>query len=320
MGRIFFFIREGMRALRRSAAPSLAAIVTVSVTVLLLGVLIPVLQTTNGKTNEVRDQVGLRVFLNDVDPNGTPVATGGSGQQAPPAEVQALKAKLVAIPHVQSVQFVSKDQAKTILSQRLESENREDIVAQLPGAHNPLPASFNVTPDDLSNLGSVRAAVTPPGANGKPTAISPLISDIGDSRDDAQKISGATSAIRWVLAVVAGLLLIASLLLVANTIRLSIYARRREVEVMRLVGATNWFIRWPFMVEGLVCGLLGAAIAIGFLFLGKTVIVDPLKNNFNLINSGDTIGFASLALVLLCVAMAVSAMGSGLTLRRFLRI
>ena len=310
----------GLWALQRSAAPSLAAIVTVSVTVLLLGVLIPVLQTTNGKTNEVRDQVGLRVFLNDVDANGTPVATGGSGQQAPPAEVQALKAKLVAIPHVQSVQFVSKDQAKTILSQRLESENREDIVAQLPGAHNPLPASFNVTPDDLSNLGGVRAAITPPGANGKPTAISPLISDIGDSRDDAQRISGATSAIRWVLAVVAGLLLIASLLLVANTIRLSIYARRREVEVMRLVGATNWFIRWPFMVEGLVCGLLGAAIAIGFLFLGKTVIVDPLKNNFNLINSGDTIGFATLALVLLCVAMAVSAMGSGLTLRRFLRI
>jgi cell division transport system permease protein len=320
MGRIFFFIREGMRALRRSAAPSLAAIVTVALTVLLLGVLIPVLQTTNGKTNEVRDQVGLRVFLNDVNANGTPVVTGGSGQQAPPAQIQALKTQLAAIPHVKSVQFVSKDQAKTILSQRLQSENRGDIVAQLPGAHNPLPASFNVTPDDLSNLGSVRAAITPPGANGKPTTISPLISDIGDSRDDANKISGATSAIRWVLAVVSGLLLIASLLLVGNTIRLSIYARRREVEVMRLVGATNWFIRWPFMVEGLVCGLLGAGIAIGFLFLGKTVIVDPLKNNFNLINSGNTIGFATLAIVLLGVAMMVSAMGSGLTLRRFLRI
>jgi cell division transport system permease protein len=320
MGRLFFFIREGMRALRRSPAPSLAAIVTVAITVLLLGVLIPVLQTTNGKTNEVRDQVGLRVFLNDVDANGTPVATGGAGQQAPPDQVQALKAQLESIPHVKAVQFVSKDQAKTILSERLQAENREDIVSQLPGAHNPLPASFNVEPDDLSNLGSVRAAVTPPGPNGKPAPISPLISDIGDSRDDANKISGATTAIRWVLAVVSGLLLIASLLLVANTIRLSIYARRREVEVMRLVGATNWFIRWPFMVEGLVCGLVGAGVAIGFLFLGKTVIVDPLKNNFNLINSGDTIGFVSLAIVLLCVAMAVSAMGSGLTLRRFLRI
>ena len=309
MGRVFFFIREGLRALRRSAAPSLAAIVTVCITVLLLGVLIPVLQTTNGKTNQVRDQVGLRVFLNDVN-----------GQQAPQDQIGALQAKLQAIPHVKQVTFVDKNQALSILSERLKQDNRTDITAQLPGAHNPLPASFNVTPDDLSNLGSVRTAITPPGASGQPTPISPLISDIGDSRDDASKISGATSAIRWVLGVISALLLVASLLLVANTIRLSIYARRREVEVMRLVGATNWFIRWPFMVEGLVCGLVGAGIAIGFLFLGKQVIVDPLANNFNLISSGHTIPFASLALVLLCVAMGVSAMGSGLTLRRFLKI
>jgi len=309
MGRVFFFIGEGLRALRRSAAPSLAAIVTVCITALLLGVLIPVLQTTNGKNNEVRDQVGLRIFLNDVN-----------GQQAPQDQVTALETKLKSIPHVKEVEFVDKNEALGILSDRLKEENREDITAQLPGAHNPLPASFNVTPDDLSNLGSVRAAITPPGANGQPAPVSPLISDIGDSRDDASKISGATTAIRWVLAVVAVLLLVASLLLVGNTIRLSIYARRREVEVMRLVGATNWFIRWPFMVEGLVCGLVGGAIAVGVLFVGKQVIVDPLADNFNLINSGDTIPFASLALVLLCVAMGVSAMGSGLTLRRFLRI
>jgi cell division transport system permease protein len=309
MGRVFFFIREGVRALRRSAAPSLAAIVTVGITVLLLGVLIPVLQTANGKTNQVRDQVGLRVFLNDVN-----------GQQAPQDQIDALQAKLRAIPHVKQVTFVDKNQALSILSERLKQDNREDITAQLPGAHNPLPASFNVTPDDLSNLPGIRAAITPPGPNGQPAPISPLISDIGDSRDDASKISSATTAIRWVLGVLSALLLIASLLLVANTIRLSIYARRREVEVMRLVGATNWFIRWPFMVEGLVCGLVGALIAIGFLFLGKQVIVDPLANNFHLISSGHTIGFASLALVLLCVAMGVSAMGSGLTLRRFLKI
>jgi cell division transport system permease protein len=309
MGRVFFFVGEGLRALRRSAAPSLAAIVTVCITALLLGVLIPVLQTTNGKTNEVRDQVGLRVFLTDVN-----------GEQAPPDQIAALDARLKSIPHVKEVEFVDKNEALEILSDRLKEENREDITAQLPGAHNPLPASFNVTPDDLANLGSVRSAITPPGANGQPTPISPLISDIGDSRDDASKISGATTAIRWVLAMVSGMLLIASLLLVGNTIRLSIYARRREVEVMRLVGATNWFIRWPFMVEGLVCGLVGGVIAIGLLFLGKQVIVDPLADNFNLINSGDTIPFASLAIVLICVAMGVSAIGSGLTLRRFLRI
>jgi len=89
---------------------------------------------------------------------------------------------------------------------------------------------------------------------------------------------------------------------------------------MRLVGATNWFIRWPFMVEGLVCGLIGAAAAIGLLLLGKLVVLDPLKHSFQWISSGHTIGFVPLALVLLCGAMAISAMGSGLTLRRFLRI
>src|SRR4051794_13601894 len=112
MGRVFFFIREGLRALRRSAAPSLAAIVTVSLTVLLLGVLIPVLQTTNGKTNEVRNQVGLRVFLNDVN-----------GQQAPADQIDALKAKLQAIPDVKSVTFVDKNQALALLSDRLKAEN-----------------------------------------------------------------------------------------------------------------------------------------------------------------------------------------------------
>ena|ERR687891_1513018 len=320
MGRIFFFIREGMRALRRSAAPSLAAIVTVGVTVVLVGVLIPVLQATNTKNNDVRDQVGLRVFLNDVDANGTPVPTGGSGQQAPPDQIQPLRAQLEGIPHVQSVQFVSKDQALTILGQRFEQENRENITAQLPGNRNPLPASFNVKPDDLANLGTVRAAITPPGADGKPAPLSPLISDIGESRDDANTISTVSTAIRIGLLVVSGLLAIASLLLVANTIRLSIYARRREVEVMRLVGATNWFIRWPFMVEGLVCGLIGAVVAIGLLFLGKLVILDPLRDSFDWISSGDTIGFTALAVILLVGAMAVSAMGSGLTLRRFLRI
>ena len=72
-----------------------------------------------------------------------------------------------------------------------------------------------------------------------------------------------TNAVKVILSVIAVLLLVASLMLIANTIRLSVYARRREVEVMRLVGATNWFIRWPFVIEGLVVGLLGAGVAIG---------------------------------------------------------
>jgi cell division transport system permease protein len=307
MGRVFFFIGEGLRALRRSAAPSLAAIVTVTVTALLLGVLIPVLQTTGGKTEEVRDQVGLRIFLT----TETPYA---------PQQVNELETTLQGIPHVKEVEFVSKDEGLELLGERLESENKADLTEQLPGAHNPLPDSFNVKPDDLDNLPAVQAAITPPGPDGKPTPISPIIDEVNDSRDEADSIRSVTGAVKWFLVVIGVLLLAASLLLVGNTIRLSIYARRREVEVMRLVGATNWFIRWPFMVEGLACGLIGGAIAVGLLFLGKETVVDPLSESINLISTDSTIAFGKLAFLLLLVAMGVSAIGSGLTLRRFLRI
>ena len=123
-----------------------------------------------------------------------------------------------------------------------------------------------------------------------------------------------------VLLVITALLLVASLMLVGNTIRLSIYARRREVEVMRLVGATNWFIRWPFMIEGLVVGLLGAASAVAILWLGKVTVVDPLANDFALVADLQTIAFIPLIAVLVACAMAVSALGSGITLRRFLQV
>jgi cell division transport system permease protein len=307
MGRVFFFISEGLRALRRSAAPSLAAIVTVTVTGLLLGVLIPVLQTTGGKTEEVRDQVGLRIFLTTETPYT-------------PEQVTELETQLQEIPHVKEVEFVSKDEGLELLGARLESENKADLTEQLPGAHNPLPDSFNVKPDDLDNLPAVQSAITPPGENGAPTPISPIIDEVNDSRDEADSIRSVTGAVKWFLVIIGVLLLAASLLLVGNTIRLSIYARRREVEVMRLVGATNWFIRWPFMVEGLACGLIGGMIAVGILFLGKATVVDPLAESINLISTDSTIAFGKLAFLLLVVAMGVSAIGSGLTLRRFLRI
>jgi cell division transport system permease protein len=89
---------------------------------------------------------------------------------------------------------------------------------------------------------------------------------------------------------------------------------------MRLVGATNWFIRWPFVIEGLIVGLSGAALAVGMLWIGKETIIDPLAQNFQLIDNFSTVGFETLVIVLLAGAVAVSALGSGITLRRFLRV
>ena len=302
MRKVPFFIREALRALRRNAAPSVAAIVTIVVTTLLLGVLIPVLHASASKTSDVRSQIQLRVFLYD---------------DASQNQVKTLGARIDKLPHVTDVEYVDKKQALKILHSRVEGDLK-DSLDELKG--NPLPRSYNVSIDDQDNLETVRQEIVPPGPNGKGQPISSIISGVNDSSQEASKIRSVTGAIKIVLGLIAILLLIASLMLVGNTIRLSIYARRREVEVMRLVGATNWFIRWPFVLEGIIVGLVGAAIAIGILWLGKVTILDPLSNNFNLVANLQTMGFAPLVAILAGAAMAVSALGSGVTLRRFLRV
>ena len=305
MSRFFFFTQEAFRALRRNGAPSMAAIVTTVTTVILLGVLIPVFQTTQAKSESVRESLEFRVALYD---------------DATQGEISALQGKLEAIPHVASVAFISKGKALAELEKDLGKSKSEDLLAQLHD--NPLPANFQIKADDASNLDAVRAAVTPPGPNGKPKPISPIIQDVFDRQQESQQIEQVTSALKIVLTVITALLILASLMLVGNTIRLSIYTRRREVEVMRLVGATRWFIRWPFMIEGVVVGFAGGLIAILILWLGKITIVDPLSNTFSFLaaQNNSTLSFPALVAILFAASVLVSAVGSGVTLRRFLKV
>ncbi len=305
MSRFFFFTQEAFRALRRNGAPSMAAIVTTVTTVILLGVLIPVFQTTQAKSESVRESLEFRVALYD---------------DATQGEISALESKLEQIPHVASVTFISKGKALVELEKDLGKSKSEDLLAQLHD--NPLPANFQIKADDASNLDAVRAAVTPPGPNGKPKPISPIIQDVFDRQQESQQIEQVTSALKIVLTVITALLILASLMLVGNTIRLSIYTRRREVEVMRLVGATRWFIRWPFMIEGVVVGFAGGLIAILILWLGKITIVDPLSDTFSFLaaQNNSTLSFPALVAILFGAAVLVSAVGSGVTLRRFLKV
>lgn len=305
MSRLLFFTQEAFRALRRNGAPSMAAVVTTVVTVILLGVLIPIFQTTQAKSNQVRDSLETRVAIFD---------------DATKAETAALQRKLEAIPHVASVRLITKAEALNELKEDLGKDKSGELLTQLHS--NPLPANFSVKADDASNLESVEQAITPPGPNGKPQPISPIVQDQFNRQEDSKKIEQVTSALKIVLTVITALLIIASLMLVGNTIRLSIYTRRREVEVMRLVGATRWFIRWPFMIEGVVVGFFGGLVAILILWLGKLTIVDPLSNSIGFLaaQNSTTLSFPELVAILFAAAVLVSALGSGITLRRFLKV
>ncbi len=146
------------------------------------------------------------------------------------------------------------------------------------------------------------------------------IDEVRNKEEDTDKILSATGLVKILTAGLAVLLVFASIALIANTIRLSIFARRREVEVMKLVGATNWFIRWPFVIEGVIVGFMGGVLAVLLLTIAKETFIDPLSDRFALLAAPDTIDFPLLIVLLLLACIAVSAAGSALTLRRFLRV
>jgi cell division transport system permease protein len=285
-----FFFKEAIRALQRNAAPSLAATITVLLTAVVLGIFIPIVQATTGTANEVRNRVLVDVYV---------------ANNASDSEVAQLEEELAATPDVKTVEFISKEEA-------LEKERERNPEAFELLGRNPLPDSFRLYPDDPDQVHAIVENLEAQNLA--------AIDEVRDREDDTDKILKATGFVKALTAMLAALLVLASIALVANTIRLSIFARRREVEVMKLVGATNWFIRWPVVIEGMIVGAMGGILAVLLLTIAKETFVDPLSDRFALIAAPDTIDFPLLIVLLLLSCMAVSALGSGLTLRRFLRI
>jgi cell division transport system permease protein len=294
-----FFIKEAMRSISRNAIPSFAAMASVLVTVLVLGVFIPVVQATTGAANDVRGRVLVDVYLKK-DATKTDIS-----------RVQGLLHDKVA--HVGKVEFVSKAAAYA------QEKKRNPEAYELLGA-NPLPDTFRVTPDNPDNVLKLRDALDPAGVAGKRLPIDESIDQVKNRKDETTKILTATRVVKLAMGGLAILLIVASILLISNTIRLSLFSRRREVEVMKLVGATDSFIRWPFVIEGIVLGAIGGVAAVALLGIGKVALLDPLSSDFALIAAPETISFGVLVLVLLVASVGVSAAGSSISLRKFLRV
>ena len=293
-----FFLKEATRALQRNAAPSIAALITVMITTLVLGVFIPVTDATTGAANEIRSRLEVEVFLKD---------------SASQTDITALRTQLKGLQNTKSVVFISKNQAKASQSEAL--KNAADLLGK-----NPYPASFRVTPRDAANIEAIAAALGTTNAKGVIVFSNPAIDSVSNRKNETDKILAITSGVKYTMWALAFLLMLASTVLVANTIRLSVYARRRDIEVMRLVGATDWFIRWPFVIEGVVVGLSGGLIAVLLLAIAKQTIIDPLSRSFALFAAPETISFSLLVVVMLLASTLMAALGSGFTLRRFLRV
>jgi cell division transport system permease protein len=296
--RLGFFLREALRSVRRNALTSFAAFASITAAVLVIGVFIPVVQTTAGAANEVRNRVLVDVFART---------------DATQVDITRLTGELGHVALVKHVQYISKEQA--FQQQRALNPQAYALLGS-----NPLPDTFRLTPDKPDDADKLRRELDQSSPANVRVLTDSAIDSVRNRQDQTDKILSVTRVVKLTMAVLAGLLVLASTLLVSNTIRVSLFARRREVEVMKLVGATDWFIRWPFVLEGLMLGALGGVAAVGLLTLAKLTIVDPLSSTFRLVATTSTINFQLLIVVLMASAIGVSVAGSGLSLRRFLRV
>jgi cell division transport system permease protein len=295
MSRVRLLFSEAWSSISQNVSTTFAATMTVLIGMFLLGLFIALGTWVLSWSNHVKKELQVKVYFN---------------ASATTAQELAVRQKLSGDPRVKTVVFVSKAQAEKNMRKKFPDLYK----TPLPG--NPLPDSWVVTPvkaEYTAAIGTELRQAHYPGVEAGTRGVS-------WGAATAHRVLTIAKVI-WIIFLVAVVLLVtASTLLIANTIRLSIFARRREIEVMKLVGATNWFIRGPFMLEGLLCGFAGSLFAVILLIVGKTVALPSIMPHMGGGTDVHALPFALNALALIAAGLLLGAAGSGLTLRRFLQV
>ena len=292
MERLRFFLSEALGSLRRNYFMTIAAVLTVLLSMTVLGAVLMIASNIDGLLRDIKNQVEITVFFKDA---------------ATTEKIEEFQQEIVSWEEVKDVRFISKEEALEIMKE--EFEDNPEIVDSL--TVNPLPASFEISLKDPEQADIVAARFEG----------SDIVNDVNYGAELAERIFSVTNVARNIMVVFIAVLALVAVLLISNTIRLSIFARRREVEIMKLVGATNWFIRWPFVLEGLAVGLVGAAGAVAIVMLGSDFVMDRVRQNLVFMSiEFQGVPLWQLAAVLLLAGAAIGALGSGLGLRRFLNV
>jgi len=284
------FFSEAWRSVMTNLSTTVAATMTVLIGMFLLGLFIALGTWVLSWTGEVKKEVQVKIFF-DTD--------------ATRDQINAVGSKLPTFPEVKSVTFVSASDALAKMQKQY-----PDLTSGLSG--NPLPPSYAVQPKTAEQVDELAARFEP---------VPPGVESVKYGKKTTERILQVAKIIGGVFLIGSVILLTASVILIANTIRLSIFSRRREIEVMKLVGASNWFVRGPFILEGLICGLAGSIIAVILLLVAKEAALPSILGRIESPGDGvSALSFPLIALILVAVSLAVGAVGSGLTLRRFLQI
>ncbi len=292
--RISYFVGETVTNLRRNLLMTIAAISTVAISLLLLGGVQILGLVVNNVTGAIEQKVEISAYLFDNSTQG---------------EIDKLTSDLSQMPEVQDVAYVSKTEAYEIFKERY--ADQPELWQQLP--KDSLPASLRIRLHDADDAEEVSARIE--GAPG--------VQDVRFGGEVIKNLLRVNALLRTIALVMSIVLMVAAAALIANTIRLAIYARREEIGIMKLVGATNWFIRIPFIMEGIFAALVGALVS-GAVVIGlKSLLFERIGES--IIFLGPVFEFTSaelggVLLLLVGVGCLVGIVGSTLALRRFLEV
>jgi cell division transport system permease protein len=296
--RMKMMLGEAVRSIGANISTTVAATMTVLIGMFLLGLVIAFATYARSWSDDVKSGLVVKVFHD---------------RDAKPNQVNAVRVLIEKDPRVDKnrIEFVSAEEGL----RRMREERPDLFSTSLP--YNPLGPAWTVYPTRAEYVDEIAAAL------GKGTKASPYpagVHQVTYGEEKAKRILKVANIINAIFGIAVLVLLSAAAILIANTIRLSIFARRREIEVMKLVGATNWFVRGPFMLEGLICGLVGSLLAVILLFVSKEAALPSLLPRLTSDPDVQALGFWLNAFILLGLGLMLGAAGSGLTLRRFLKV
>lgn len=294
--------REGFRSLIRNGWMTFASVGAIAISLLILGIFLLLALNVNYIASQIESDVEIRVFLE---------------VNTPETQVELLQNAIGRVGNVKKVTFVSKEEGLELLREKLGTENRG--VLEGLDQENPLPDSFTIEVIDPLQVAQVAAEINALNAGREP----PPIYKVDYGSGTVEKLFSITRMVRNVgLVLVAGLAFTA-MFLIANTIKLTILARRKEISIMKLVGATNGFIRWPFFIEGALLGIIGSIIPVGLLLYGYYELMNITRTELGLMLI-ELLPLEEVAMViaglLIGLGVVIGIWGSTLSIRKFLKV
>ena len=307
MSKILYFIKEALVSSRRNLGTTIGGVVTIFLSLLMIGITIVFSVMIGNLATSFEDEVNLRLYISD---------------KATDKQIQTLDSYLATLQNEQgniaSIDFRNKDQV--LEDFKAQTASNPDIVDQLDG--NPLPRTYVIELIDTQRVEETANAIL---SNEAFTAIADNPDDPSESvkygQGTVERLFAVTNIIRYACVVAVVLLIFISLVFLNNTIRLAILARRREISIMRLVGATNGFIRGPFVMEGALQALVGAIFAIIVISILRATLLPSLENVVSFLPLRIDDGMFTLVYIVLVVAgVLIGMLGSAIAMRRYLKV